>query len=103
MCYTFENLFEQFKFLKRIIFISLFPIQMVVLAQLGGENTVVPVRFAVGSLTLTSGMGEMREEEEEREVKGQRRNEMVCQSGAQMKKTVKWEPLILLERSCVLR
>lgn len=76
---------------------------MVVLAQLGGENTVVPVKFAVESLTLTSGMEEMREEEEEQEVKGQRMKEMVCQSGAQMKKMEKWEPLILLERLCLLR
>ncbi len=76
---------------------------MVVLARPVGVNTLVRVKFAAGSLTSTSGMEGMREAEGEQAAKEQRRREMVCQSGAQMRKMEKWEPLILLERLCLSR
>ncbi|KAL0188388.1 hypothetical protein M9458_015487, partial [Cirrhinus mrigala] len=76
---------------------------MVVLALPVGGNTLLQVKFAAGSLTSTSGMEGTREAEGEQAVKEQRRKEMVCQSGVQMMKMEKWEPLILLERLCLSR
>lgn len=76
---------------------------MVVLAPPVGANTLVRVKFAAGSLTSTSGMEGAREADGEQAAKEQRRREMVCQSGAQMRKMEKWELLILLERLCLLR
>lgn len=76
---------------------------MVVLARLAGGNIPVLVKFAARSLTLTFEMEGTREGEEEQAVKEQRTTETVCQSGALTRKMEKWELLILLERSCVLR
>lgn len=76
---------------------------MVALARLVGGNTLVQVKFAAGSLISTSGMEGVREAEGEQAAMEQKRKETVCQSGAQMRKTEKWEPLILLEHLCQLR
>lgn len=67
--------------------------------QAGGSM----VRFAVESLTLTSGTEGVREEGGELEVKEQRRTEMVCRSGALMKKMERWAPSTPLEHLCPSR
>lgn len=70
---------------------------MVVPVQQAGGSMV---RFAAGSLTLTSGMEEVREEGGEPEVKEQRKSATDYRSGALMKKMERWVPLTPLERSC---
>lgn len=74
--------------------------KMVVPVQQAGGSMV---RFGVESLTLTSGMEGVREEGGEPEVKGQRKRETDCQSGALMKKMERWVPLTLLEHLCLSR
>lgn len=72
---------------------------------------MVPVQQAGGSmarsdeesLTLISGTEGLKEEGGEQEVKEQRKREMDCQSGALMKKMVRWEPSTLLALSCPSR
>lgn len=73
---------------------------MGVLVQPVGGITAVG-KAVVGSSTLTSEME--KADVEGLEVRGERKSEMACLSGAPMKKKGRWVPLILLEPSCASR